>query len=978
MKAVTTLFLLLLLQYFAAAQQNYTAFTVNDGLPSNHVYQCLEDDHGFLWIATDAGIARFDGKHFQVFTTEHGLPDNEVLQIAKEKDGTIWINCFKEGTAYFDNIKNRFISSKEDTSMQISGTTVISLYALPDGGVQYHSESGATIFRNKKPEYKYATQSSGRSFIRDMESGTVLWWRGNKTGKKSFIIHSSGKKDLDSVSVGVHKGIYFSAIDDNRFYSYRRDSNICVIYSDFKTNPLRFKIDTITIPEPFFHQSFTSSQFYLITHSGKIYVFNKITRVLEKIISGAYLPNAYYNDSKGNVWISTIDKGLLVYRKKQVASIDIPDDFTRTNFISLAKNKESLLAGNYYGEVIEVKNNKIVKHTIIKKTPSRQRKIIISGKRIYTISEDGIFMNYKEKVPLQAGKTAILYNDSILMIGSAGGVASINTRTNHVIKNIRYKRVTALVKDAKGLVFMGSTDGLHSYDPLNDSFRSLSSISPLLTDRVAALCTTTDDLLWVATSGKGLVAIQDHKVLSNITVNDGIISNASRSMSGGAPGQVWLGTAHGISVVNYKLINNKLSYSIQNISVNDGLVSNEINDLLFANDTMFIATGNGLSMMPANFTMPGFNIPIRLIRMNINQQDTVISAQYKLSYKQQNLLMEFAAIELNGHFRNLQYKIDRNQDWIDLPGRTLSLQLNSGLHPIQVRAVDVNGNISKDILSVHFDIAVPFWRSFWFWLVIAVVGQLLVIYFVNRRQKKKKEKKLAKELAIVQTASLEQQAFTSLMNPHFMFNALNSIQHYINVQDRQKANRYLSDFASLIRKNFESAQQSFIPLDQELESIRIYLRLEQMRFIEKFRYIIEVDDDLEPEGWMIPTMILQPLLENAVLHGLMPSSLPGQLLIEIKEVRNQLSICITDNGIGIKNSNAFKANKTHRSHGMELIKKRVKALSHFSGDPITLTMMPAYESLQNPGNKIIITIPGALHSAWMHVQRKNIPPVETH
>ena len=112
----------LLVQFFlftglacAAQQQKYSAFTVNDGLPSNYVYRTIEDNRGFLWVATDAGIARFDGKHFQVFTIKDGLPDNEVLAVVKEKNGRIWVNCFKQSPAYFDEVKNRFINAKDDT-----------------------------------------------------------------------------------------------------------------------------------------------------------------------------------------------------------------------------------------------------------------------------------------------------------------------------------------------------------------------------------------------------------------------------------------------------------------------------------------------------------------------------------------------------------------------------------------------------------------------------------------------------------------------------------------------------------------------------------------------------------------------------------------------------------------------------------------------------------------------------------------------
>src|SRR5471030_1701114 len=139
--------------YICRAQQSkYTAFTVNDGLPSNYIYRTVEDNKGFLWVATDAGIARFDGKHFQVFTTHDGLPDNEVLAVVKDKNGRIWVNCFKQGPAYFDEVKNRFINGKEDRELAkiTAGTAVMFLFILKDGGVMYTNESGSYIFKDKK------------------------------------------------------------------------------------------------------------------------------------------------------------------------------------------------------------------------------------------------------------------------------------------------------------------------------------------------------------------------------------------------------------------------------------------------------------------------------------------------------------------------------------------------------------------------------------------------------------------------------------------------------------------------------------------------------------------------------------------------------------------------------------------------------------------------------------------------------------
>jgi len=528
----------------------------------------------------------------------------------------------------------------------------------------------------------------------------------------------------------------------------------------------------------------------------------------------------------------------------------------------------------------------------------------------------------------------------------------------------------AITRTTEGIIYYGSTDGLYKHDYARNISSSLTQSNSLLNQRITALCETRDNLIWVATSSNGVVIVKDDKVLFNITAKEGIISNSILSISAAGPGKIWLGTNQGISVITYRLQGRNINYSIQNLSANDGLSHNSINEMLYQNDTIYAATGNGISVIPANISIPKFNIPVKLVRITVNQRDTILSSEYKLGYYQQNIQMQFAGIELSGHFKKLQYTLDKNGYWTNLDENTLTVQLNNGAHVIRVRAVDVNGNFSPTTLTIKFDIATPFWKAIWFWLIIAAGMQLIIFYLVNQRQKRRKEEKLAKEIAGVQTASLEQQAFTSLMNPHFMFNALNSIQHYINVQDRQNANRYLSDFASLIRKNFEAAQQSFIPLEQEIENLKIYLRLEQMRFNERFSYQILIDGNLDPEDWMIPTMILQPLLENALLHGIMPSSIDGELLIELKQHDGNLLIVIIDNGIGIANSLALKEDSGHISRGMDLIKKRIAALSHFGTQAITISMSPAFTSQKNPGNKICLFIPAELHQAWIKAQQQ--------
>jgi len=965
------IFLAILAGHICRAQQSkYNAFTVNDGLPSNYVYRAIEDNKGFMWVATDAGIARFDGKHFQVFTTRDGLPDNEVLAVVKENSGRIWVNCFKQKPAYFDEIKNRFVNATEDSSLAkiTEGTSVMLFFPLQDGGIMFYNELGSFIYKDKK-----LTEYKDGFFIKKNEDGSRLRYEEGAVDpvtKRSQLIISRVKGDTRLESAGIQttatgRSLLFGT-NDGKFYLFKTSEGKCFIYSEFKLNPLRFRVDSVTIPESFNNFEFTYDCFYLLGSSNKIYLFNKKTLQREAVINGNYLGNSVYKDNKGNLWVCTIDKGLLVYNKTQFGTVKMPGGFTHTNFLSIARRPDgTLLAGNFYGEVLESRGNKVSIHTIPKEALiARVRKIIISQNKVFTFSETGIHVNYAKKLT-SAGKTAVAYNDSVIIIGMSTSLQKLNTITEQLSRLKSQKRITAVTRSADGNIYYGSTDGLYKLKKVN---KSPGASDPLLPDRATSLCGTPDNLVWVATSGNGVVILQNDRPLLHISEKEGIINNATRSITTTRPGQVWVGTVGGISVINYTLHDKKIAYTIQNLSVNDGLVNNMVNEMFYQKDSVYAATGNGISVIPANISIPKFNIPVQLIRISVNQRDTIISSNYRLGYNERNIQMEFAGIELSGHFKKLQYTLDKNKDWSSLDENILAVQLNSGNHTVQVRAVDVNGNISNKILTVKFDIAAPFWKTIWFWMAAALMIQFVTIFLVNRRQKSRREAKLAKEIAGVQLASLEQQAFTSLMNPHFMFNALNSIQHYINVQDRQNANRYLSDFASLIRKNFEAAQQSFIPLEQELENIKIYMRLEQMRFNDRFSYRVVVDENLEPDDWMIPTMVLQPLLENALLHGIMPSAVKGKIVIELKDLENNLLIVITDNGIGIDNSLALKDVNGHKSRGMELIKKRIAALSRFGQRAVTISMSQAFDSRKNPGNRIHLLIPAELHRAWMQAQ----------
>lgn len=976
-----------------AQNKKYSVYTVNDGLPSNNVYRVVEDNKGFLWVATNAGVARFDGKYFQVFTTREGLPDNEVLSVVKETDGRVWIQCFNQMPAYFDEVQNRFIIPVIDkkTAIELANTLDINLHTLPKGGISYTNKDRWIVFKDAKLK-KYgsvAEKIPAANIIEEYPDGSILVISGGRKQQVKVkdkyqitLYHIQDEKILDSINLiqditGVHSTNAGGIRPDNgNLYFGLRYFKKFYVYTDIQTNPIRWKTNSVQVKESYLNYFLTPDRLAFITESGKILTYNKHTLQPIHAIENEYLTNSYFNDHKGNEWISTIDKGLVVYRNQSLQSLEMPEQFFNTNFISITRKDDgTLLAGNYYGEVIEIKNGKSVVHKVINKSPARIRKILTLSDYVYTFSEEGIYQNFKTRIPittqdLSFGKTAVVCNDSTILISANSRLVRLDPRTNKIYDlNSRYLRITTLAKVDDEWIYFGSTNGLYKYNyKTNSDYISLANTNPALGKRVSGICYTHDGLLWITQSDNTIFVLNNDKIILKINLNNIFSNNSNKHIAAGKPGHVWVSTSGGINVIHYRWKENKLVYTTRNISAKDGLASNEVEEIFYQDGKMYVSTNNGITIVPEDYTAPKTDIPTYLIQMSVNQRDTIISDNYHLKYNQRDIQMYFAGVDLNGYFGFLQYRLDDEKQWAKLPGNTLNIQLRTGEHTLKVRAVDVNGNISHKILTLKFDVAVPFWLNIWFWIGLGVLVQVIIFYAISRYQKRKKEAKLARKIAGVQSAAIEQQAFTSLMNPHFMFNALNSIQHYINLQDRKNANRYLSDFASLIRKNFEAAQQSFITLEEEIENIKIYLNLERMRFNDRFQFKIEIEDSLEIDDWMVPTMILQPLLENALLHGIMPSTIPGKISIRFVQKEEDLLIEITDNGIGVVNSLALKGFITHKSRGMELINKRIIALSHFGIKPITITTGPIFESETNPGNKVTLLIPNTLHDSWRTAQ----------
>ena len=204
-------------------------------------------------------------------------------------------------------------------------------------------------------------------------------------------------------------------------------------------------------------------------------------------------------------------------------------------------------------------------------------------------------------------------------------------------------------------------------------------------------------------------------------------------------------------------------------------------------------------------------------------------------------------------------------------------------------------------------------------LLTIIIG--LFVYFLFQRRKRKRELEIQNTIA-----TLEQKALRATMNPHFIFNVMNSIQYFIGIKESKAALQILSGFARLIRKHLELCLKNTITLNEEIHYLNLYLSLEKIRFAEKMNYSIHIDKRIETEEILIPSMLIQPFIENSIWHGLMPKENGGFIKLDFKYHNKYLTVSIKDNGVGISNSIKTRT-QNHISRGLELIKERVNLLN---------------------------------------------------
>lgn len=298
-------------------------------------------------------------------------------------------------------------------------------------------------------------------------------------------------------------------------------------------------------------------------------------------------------------------------------------------------------------------------------------------------------------------------------------------------------------------------------------------------------------------------------------------------------------------------------------------------------------------------------------------------------------------------------------DWIENNGRsTVSYNaLPPGKFILHLKATDASGNLLGAAQQLVFRVRAPFWKTTWFRIlaIAALAGIAWMLY--NYRQRKQREKAQQK-LAMAESRFLN---LRLQMNPHFLFNSLNSIQHLVVTQQDAKAYQYLTLFSHLLRSVLQNSQRDFISLDTELDMLKLYLDLEALRFKDTFHYEIIVDENLDEEEVMVPSLLVQPFAENAIWHGLLNKTGSKRLTITFTNTDDCLTCYVQDNGIGREKAAALKSEQVdilgHESKGMDIVKERLGLLEQRTGKKSGIMITDLYDGAEPAGTLVEIKIP---------------------
>lgn len=772
MRYVAFLALLILFRpiYVFAQDPVYSQYTVRDGLPSQTVYCAAQDDEGYMWFGTDAGVTRFNGISFQHFTVNDGLPDNEILRIQKDSKGRMWFLTLKGILSYYHHGKIHNPENDSTIPNERASNGLVSFHEDRNGNLWFGSLGAQVIKINNDGTNKFALTDST-----DMSSGKVGWVLLYEAGDNQMLVNHLNKicridsktlkrtnetyfNQLDTIitleNTGVYKGVVVTA---KAIYDIE-GSNIVREYSIRNypglANPARLSV------EP-------DGSLWIFTFKREGYYF-------KKTIAGYEKPRVYFKDefisrvfvdSEGNRWFCTIGSGLYKVSPsdQSISAIYVPSKQRRDQVCSVVSDSlAGIIFGTSTGTIYRVHgaDTQVVNFVPQVSTVNRVMALGITKSRtLLAATDNGLFkvpilgnqslgvpelLKHESDVNRTPFKGIVIDSTDRIFASSTYGLLPVAVSSGKWIikkplKNTPKQRIYAPYIDDGGGLWFENFERLYCWkDSVLTSYPQLDS---LFLNKISCIKGTPDGRLVIGTLGKGLRILRDGRLVSSVTTMNGLAGNMVRKIF--ISGNAWfVGTNTGTSIIHW---DGDRIVEMVSLTTADGLLSDDINDIYADDHSIYLATTEGLCIIDRNFEGYVSEPPaVRLSRVYLNKKPVDVDAPEWLSSSIRIVGFDYIAITYDKPEKvTYQYRLSEEQSWITTSNHHLEFtNLAPGDYMFQIRGRKYNSDWSATMVY-GFRIPPPFYATVWFRLLMVILLLLSGFLLIRRHIGKKYKIELA-------------------------------------------------------------------------------------------------------------------------------------------------------------------------------------------------------------------------------------------
>ncbi len=965
-------------------QIRFNRLTTDDGLSNNRVTCMLQDHHGFAWVGTVDGLNRYDGRVFEVYKNN---PDNftsisssHISCVVSGNNGELYVGT-KSGLNSYNRITNGFNHLEFNGDSTIPTQPYIRDMIFENDSILWLDIQSGYLIRydviNQTIISTYSHSGSPQPYYlyHDLfyDTDSTLWIGGR--GLATMYFNKEAQK-IEHIST--------SEID----FSKKRTQDIACFYTDSKGNFWISGLDGVYLfdKESQIFTKFIGYTTYDIKEDGKgdlwfatgsgILRFNPSDSSMMGFTNEKDNPHSVSNnnvydimeDKVGNLWFGT-GLGINIYNPSaypfntytHIPGIEnSPEGYVVT---AVAEGPDHHLWIGYEEDGLDFFNLKTDRFKHFKQKDDSPTHLADNHVSALYFDQDSLlwiglwrgigFNLYEPKLKKFSFFTYCSQNlekdwysdfcedsfgDFYIAFWGADGLIRFNRKTRTFGESLkdRFERVicsriiSRLFYDDNESIWVGTTAcGVHRYFPQNDSavsyFADEDIPNGLTSNEVRDICQDKNGNIWLLTNTLQQF-IDSTQSFKSLGFNAGFYSSDPAALLSDNEGNLWIST-RGDGLFKFNMETNNFTQFLRH----DGLQSNSFTQgrIKLKDGSLFFGGVNGFnlfnpqdiindSMVPEPFLGRLF-IYDHIYSHDLNQQSNLI-----LQPDERVFSIELNSSDLVNPERYLYQcaLVGFDDNWVEIDNAQRKVRyagIPSGNYTLKYRIGDRNGNWSVTTATIKIRIDQPFYFRVWFIVLVATVIAILLFLYVKRREF---------ELKLYgRNIELQQRIFRLQMNPHFMGNSLLAIQNFIYSHNPKEAGNYLSDFARLFRLILNNSRSEFITLAKELETLELYLRLQSLRFPNKFTYSFEVDENIDPDGYQIPPMLAQPMIENALEHGLFTKEGFGHLVVRFIHRAEHLLFEVDDDGIGLTAALKLSIRKTeHKSTALEITRERIAIL----------------------------------------------------